>query len=125
MKNIPIIGKFGAILTVFGVFSITVALYSTTQMRTLNEGNLAMRAGPTDALLGLIRSNIDIQYMRENATVAMTSKNPAAVDNALAAVKRDSARFAELMDLSATDDPAEADAIRSVKSQLLHLAAGG
>ena len=94
-------------------------------MRTLNEGYLAMRAGPTDALLELIRSNIDIQYMRENATVAMTSKNLAAVDIALAAVKRDSARFAELMDLSATDDPAEADAIRSVKSQLLHLAAGG
>ena len=124
MKNIPIIGKFGAILAVFGVFSITVALYSTTQMRTLNEGYLAMRAGPTDALLELIRSNIDIQYMRENATVAMTSKNPAAVDKALAAVKKDSARFAELMDLSATDDPAEADAIQSVKSQLLQLAAG-
>jgi methyl-accepting chemotaxis protein len=125
MKNISIIGKFGAILAVFGVFSITVALYSTTQMRTLNEGYLAMRAGPTDALLELIRSNIDIQYMRENATVAMTSKNPAAVDKALAAVKKDSARFAELMDLSATDDPAETDAIQSVKSQLLQLAAGG
>src|ERR1700722_3328603 len=123
MKNIPILGKFGAILAVFGVFSIAVALYSPTQMRTLNTGYLAMRAGPTDALLELVRSNIDIQYMREDATVAITSKNPAATQKALASVKTDATRFAQFMDLGATDDPAEADAIQSVKSQFLQLSA--
>ncbi|HVE21016.1 MAG TPA: methyl-accepting chemotaxis protein, partial [Acidocella sp.] len=124
MKNIPILGKFGAILAVFGVFSIAVALYSTTQMRSLNTGYLAMRAGPTDALLQLIRSNMDIQFVRENATMAMASKNQAVIQKALAGVKTDAARFTEFMDLGAKDDPAEADAIQSVKSQFLQLAAG-
>jgi hypothetical protein len=35
MKSIPIIGKFGAILAVFGIFSIAGAIYSTSQMRFL------------------------------------------------------------------------------------------
>ena len=124
MKNIPIIGKFGAILAVFGVFSIAVALYSTTQMRTLNTGYLAMRAGPTDALLQLIRSNVDIQFIREDANDAMTTTDQAAIQKDLAAVKTDRARFAEFMGLAATDDPADADAIETVKSQILQFASG-
>ncbi len=113
MKNIPIIGKFGAILAVFGVFAIAVAFYSTTQMRTLNTGYLAMRAGPTDALLQLIRSNVDIQFIREDSTDAMAATDAATVQKDLAAVKTDSARFAQFMGLAATDDPADADAIQT------------
>ena len=124
MKNIPIIGKFGAILAVFGVFSIAVALYATSQMRTLNTGYLAMRAGPTDALLQLIRSNVDIQFIREYGNQEMTASDAAAAQHDLAQVKKDSARFAEFMGFAAKDVPAEADAIQAVKAQVLQYVSG-
>ncbi|HTJ88613.1 MAG TPA: methyl-accepting chemotaxis protein [Acidocella sp.] len=124
MKNIPIIGKFGAILAVFGVFSIAVALYATSQMRTLNTGYLAMRAGPTDALLQLIRSNVDIQFIREYGNQQMTTSDAVTAQHDLAAVKQDSARFAEFMGLAAKDVPAEAGAIQAVEAQVLQYVSG-
>ncbi|HEY1856506.1 methyl-accepting chemotaxis protein [Acidocella sp.] len=124
MKNIPIIGKFGAILAVFGVFAIAVAIYSTAQMRALNTGYLALRAGPTDALLQLIRSNVDIQFIRESANAMMLNANATDSQKDLAAIKDDSARFAEFMGLAAQDDPADANTIQTFKSQLLQFATG-
>ncbi len=124
MKNIPIIGKFGTILAAFGIFSIAVAIYSTGQMRYLNTGYLALRNGPTDALLQLIRSNVDIQFIRMAASDLMMSSAPADDQTDMSAITTDRARFSQFIDLAAKDDPADADAIEAVKSKVLQFSEG-
>ncbi len=123
MKNIPIIGKFGAILAVFGLFSIAVAVYATGQMRSLNTGYVALRNGQTDALLQLIRSNVDIQFIHETASGLMRNNNPNS-EKDLAALQTERARFAEFMGDAAKDAPEEAEAIQAVTAKVLQFSAG-
>ena len=42
MKNIPIIGKFLAIIAIFGLFAIGVAIYATSQMRQIDTKYTSM-----------------------------------------------------------------------------------
>src|SRR3984885_9804523 len=124
MKNIPIIGKFGAILAVFGMFSIAGATYSTSQMRFLSTSYVALRNDQTDALLQLVRSQVDIQYIRGASGTLMITPAPGLAQQELARIKTYRARFAMFMGFAEAADPAEAPAIAAVKSKVLQFTAG-
>src|ERR1700722_17941189 len=124
MKNIPIIGKFGAILAVFGMFSIAGAIYSTSQMRFLTTSYVALRNDQTDALLLLIRSHVDLQFISGAANNLMMNPALETRQRELARVKTYRARFAMFMGRAEAADPAEAPAIAAVKAKMLQFTAG-
>ena len=124
MKNIPIIGKFGAILAVFGMFSIAGAIYSTSQMRFLTTSYVALRNDQTEALLQLIRSQVDIQFIRGASGTLMLTPAPGLRQQELARIKTYRVRFAMFMGFAETADPAEAPAIAAVKSNVWQFTAG-
>ena len=123
VKNLPIAGKILTVLGLFGVFAIAVAIYATGQMRSLNSGYVELRNGQTDALLQLIRSNVDIQFIRETASDLMQNNNQNSQTN-LAALQTDRARFAEFMGDAAKDAPADAASIQAVTAKVLQFTAG-
>ena len=124
MKNIPIIGKFGAILAVFGMFSIAGATYSTSKMRFLTTSYVALRNDQTNALLQLVRSQVDIQFIRGASGTLMVNPAPGLTQQELATIKTYRARFAMFMGFAEAADPAEAPAIAAVKSKVLQFTAG-
>ena len=124
MKNIPISGKLGAILAVFGMFAIADAIYSTSQMRFLTTSYVTLRNGPTDALQQLIRSQVDIQFIRGASGTLMLTPAPELRLKELARIKTYRARFAMFMGFAETAAPTEAPAIAAVKSNVLQFTAG-
>ena len=64
MKNVPIIGKFFTILAIFGMFTIGVAFYSTSQIRLIDEEYTSLVNHQGVATLMLSRSNRAFQTSR-------------------------------------------------------------
>ena len=124
MKNIPIIGKFGAILAVFGMFSIGAAICSASEMRFLATSYVALRNCQTDALLQLIRSHVDIQFIRDATSHLIIDPAPQLRQHELARIQNYRARFAMFTGLAEADDPAEAPAIAAVRLNVLRFTAG-
>jgi methyl-accepting chemotaxis protein len=64
MKNIPIIGKFLAIMATFGAFSIAVALYAGYQISKIDQGYSDLLTGETTASMNVVRTNRALQSAR-------------------------------------------------------------
>ena len=64
MKNIPIVGKFIAIMAVFGIFSIGAAFYTAAQLKAIDTSYSHLLEGESSAALYLARANRSMQNMR-------------------------------------------------------------
>ncbi|MGL3606498.1 methyl-accepting chemotaxis protein [Rhizobium sp. G187] len=64
MKNIPIVGKFIAIMAAFGVFALGAAFYSGGQLRNIDSNYSRLINGEASAALDLSRANRAMQNMR-------------------------------------------------------------
>ena len=124
MKHIPIIGKFGAILAIFGMVSVAAVIDSTCQMKFLTASYIALRNDQTDALQQLIRSHIDIEFIRGSADHLMVASDPAVRQQELNSINNYRKRFSIFMGLAEKAEPAEAPAIAAVKSDVLQFTTG-
>ena len=64
MKNIPIIGKFIAIMAIFGIFALAVALYGSMQVKSIDAANTALLKNESRASLMMARANRALQATR-------------------------------------------------------------
>ncbi|HTJ89325.1 MAG TPA: EAL domain-containing protein [Acidocella sp.] len=124
MKNIPIIGKFGAILAVFGMVSVAAVVASTCQMKFLTASYIALRNDQTAALQQLIRSHVDIEFIRGAAGHLMAASDAAVRQQELSSINNYRKRFSIFMGFAEKAEPAEAPAIAAVKSNVLQFTAG-
>ena len=116
MKNVPIIAKFLVIIAAFGVFSLGATVYSTSQMRRIddaygslgaheNAGTLALARGSRSAMsmraaiADIVISTTEALKRRADAELAAAhGRSDAALDEAIKALPDDRA----LVDLKTT-----------------------
>lgn len=118
MKNIPIVGKFIAIMAVFGIFSIGVAFYTGSQLKSIDTSYSNLLEGESSAALYLARSNRSMQNMRGAIADMVLLRSPelsAAADKELQTAKES---FGKFIDSAAKAVPSNTD-IPALKAAVL------
>jgi methyl-accepting chemotaxis protein len=64
MQNVPVIGKFMALMAMFAVFAIGCVVYTTSQMNLIQKGYEAEENGPSAYAMAGLRSNGSASTMR-------------------------------------------------------------
>jgi methyl-accepting chemotaxis protein len=64
MQNIPVIGKFLALMAMFAIFAISCIVYTTTQMALIQKGYETEENGPAAYAMAGVRSNGSSSTMR-------------------------------------------------------------
>ncbi len=121
MNNIPITGKFLAVIAIFGVFVIGVAIYATGQMRTIQTGYAELIAGPKAAETAVARANRNLQTARASIAELMLSTTEAGNREAKANLKQAREGFVSYMDTAVTASPAQASDLQQLKAHGLSL----
>ncbi len=57
MRNVPVIGKFLALMAMFAVFALGCIVYTTSQMSLIQKGYEAEENGPAAYAMAGVRSN--------------------------------------------------------------------
>ncbi len=121
MKNISIIGKFLLILSAFGVFTLTVAVYVGGQMAKIDSGYTALGAGPQAAATDLAQGNQKLTAMRRSIAdlLIATTDN----QNQLAAqdLKDSQKAFGDYLDAAARAEPNNAADYQALKARGLEI----
>ena len=120
MKNIPIIGKFIAIMAIFGLFSLAVAIYGSTQIQHINNENNALLHNESKAALMMARGNRALQAARGaigDLMIARTmERNEAAIDD----LQTSKGKFENFLSLAMAALPAN-QALADLKTEGLKL----
>jgi methyl-accepting chemotaxis protein len=120
MKNIPIVGKFIAIMAIFGIFSLGVAFYTGAQLKSIDASYSNLLEGESNAALYLARSNRSMQNMRAAIADLVLLRSPelsAAADKEIQAAKES---FIKFIDNAAKAAPSHAD-IPALKASVLKI----
>jgi methyl-accepting chemotaxis protein len=108
VKNIPIIGKFLAVLGIFGLFVLATTIYATGQMQTIGSGYRQLLDGDAKAAMALARANRSLNathaYIGDLLIVTSDADNQA-VD---ASLDDSISKFSSFMDAAETLSPVEA-----------------
>jgi methyl-accepting chemotaxis protein len=116
MKNIPIIGKFIAILAVFGLFAILSAFYSTTEMQSIGRNYNQLLDSPVRAAIAIARANRNLQAGRASVAELEISTTDAENQIEVGNINEARTRFDSYMDDAAAADPAAAAGIETLKA---------
>ncbi len=117
MNNVPIIGKFASIQTVFAIAVIAIAFYATGQMRSINAGYTMLRNGPTAAVRDISRAVASMQSEHAIMAELMLAETPAENQKYAAEIPGYQSQFNQFIDQAIADDPADASDIQAVKSE--------
>ncbi len=117
MKNRSIIAKFLSIMALFGVFAIITTVYSTGQMRGINDRYTALLAGDSVVVLDMARANRALSGVRDAIAESQIAVTDAQNLAASAYLKQSREDFERLMDQAAGSLPAEADDIRALQAR--------
>ena len=93
MKNVPITGKILSVLSIFGVFTIGVAFYSTSEIRGVVGGYTGLIEGPGAALVSVIRAFVDVQVIRFYIAQLTMNNAPAEIQRATTDISGVHGRF--------------------------------
>jgi len=114
MQNIPVIGKFLALMALFAAFAIGCIVYTTSQMGLIQRGYAAEETGPAAYAMAGVRSNGSTSTMRASilALVVATTddQRKEAIKRFVDAKKRFDG-FAQQYEQSAGDDAPQARAL--------------
>jgi methyl-accepting chemotaxis protein len=120
MKNIPIVGKFIAIMAMFGVFALGVAFYATGQIRFIDEEYSGLVNEESAAALYLARSNRSMQAMRAAMGDIMMASTPELMADADAELVKARESFVEFIGRAIAAMPGNAD-IPPLKTAVLEI----
>ncbi|HZZ30880.1 MAG TPA: HAMP domain-containing methyl-accepting chemotaxis protein [Phenylobacterium sp.] len=118
MKNVPIIGKFLAVLALFGVFVLGVAFYATSQLKKIDAAysNIIDADAATPFLA---RSNRALEAARGSIGDLMISTSEDGNRQAEASIADSRKRVLDFMDQAAKASPADAADIQGLRAQSL------
>jgi methyl-accepting chemotaxis protein len=116
MKNMPIILKFLSVMAIFGVFAIAVAVYSTSQMRDINDGYSALMAGDGAAALDSSRAGRAFQTMRGDEAAVQIVIDDAYLKATQAELASARGKFTKYLDEAAAAAPAHAAALNQIEA---------
>jgi methyl-accepting chemotaxis protein len=121
VKNIPIIGKFLAVLGIFGLFVLATTIYAPGQMQTIGSGYRQLLDGDAKAAVALAWANRSLNathaYIGDLLIVTSDAENQA-VD---ASLDDSISKFSSFMDAAETLSPVEAGNIAALKARGLQI----
>jgi methyl-accepting chemotaxis protein len=120
MKNIPIVGKFIAIMAVFGIFSIGVAFYTGAQLKSIDTSYSNLLEGESNAALYLARSNRSMQNMRAAIADLVLLRSPELSEAAYKEIQTARESFVKFIDSATKAVPSNAD-IPGLKTAVLKI----
>jgi methyl-accepting chemotaxis protein len=107
MKNIPIIGKFLAIMATFGAFSIAVALYAGYQISNIDREYSSLLTGETAASMQVVRANRALQSARAAISEIIMSRTDELTKAATEEFAASRKSFEQSADLAIAAAPAD------------------
>ena len=107
MKNVPVFGKILMIIGMLGVFILGVCVYSTSQMRKIDDGYSAVLAHESAAGLHLARANRAIQHARAAIANLLIASTPADNEAAMKDVAEARKKVVDYMDKAIAAMPAD------------------
>jgi methyl-accepting chemotaxis protein len=124
MKNIPIVGKFAAILVVFGGFSLISVAYATHEMGAIGGDYSHVMNGPLGAAYYITRGNRAFEDARASMAELLLNPTAATRQALLANIAYDGPAFKLQMDDAMVDDPSDAPEIQNIFSRAQQLLGG-
>src|SRR5579859_6630164 len=118
VKNIPIIGKFLAVLALFGLFVLGVAFYATSQLKKIDAGYSAIIDADAATPL-LARGSRAAQSARASIGDLMIATSDETDRKAEAAIAVSRKSLVDFMDQAAKASPSDAPDIQALKAQSL------
>jgi methyl-accepting chemotaxis protein len=115
VKNVPVIGKILSILAAFGLFVITISLYTTGGMRLIANRYTDVTDHQAQAALYLARSSESLATTRAAIAEFMISTMDPSNQADLSLINVNEQKFTSEMDKAAALDPRDAAAIRALK----------
>jgi len=120
MQNIPIVGKFIAIMAVFGVFSIGVALFSGSKLDATNETYTGLLQNEAVGALNIARAGRTIQQMRASIGDILMASDPKAIAAAEKELADTKASFLQFTDAALKALPRETE-ISGLRDQVIQI----
>jgi methyl-accepting chemotaxis protein len=118
MKNIPIVGKLMAVIAVFGIFIIGVAVYSTGQMKTIDNSYTDLGLHNYRVAVAIARANRNLNAAQAAIGELLISTDDAGNAKAMARLKEAREKFKNYMDAAITNAPAADKAdLETLKNQ--------
>jgi methyl-accepting chemotaxis protein len=93
MQNIPVIGKFLAIMAIFAIFALGCIAYTTSQMSLIQKGYEAEENGPAAYAVAGVRSNGSASTMRASILALVVATTDAERKEALSRFLASRKRF--------------------------------
>jgi methyl-accepting chemotaxis protein len=121
MKNIPIIGKFLVILSVFGIFTLAVAVYVGSQMWKIDSGYTALGAGPEAAAVDVAMAYREISAVRRSVADLVISSTDAQDQAAEKDLRTAQKTFSDYMDAAVRVQPSNAVDYQALKARGLEI----
>ena len=109
MNNIPIVGKFLAIIAVFGVFAIGVAVFTGAQMQSIDDKYSALNDHESVAAIEVARANRASQTARAAIGDLIVSKTDAQNATSNAGIAAAHGDFIKAIDAAVAALPADRD----------------
>ena len=119
MKNIPVIGKFLLVMSLFGVFAIGSAFFSTSNMGEIDQGYSSAISHESAVALAIARATSNLRAMR--AALGELQLSTTEAGNKAAKAQFDEARdlFVKYMDFAAQVEPSSANVTNDIKERVL------
>jgi methyl-accepting chemotaxis protein len=124
MKNIPIVGKFAAILVVFGGFSLISVAYATHEMGAIGSDYSNVMNGSLGAAYNITRGNRAFEDARASMAELLLNPTASARQALLANIAYDVPAIKLQMDAAMADDPPDAPAIQDIFARGQQLLSG-
>ena len=119
MKNIPIIGKILAIVAIFGVFVIGLAVYATNQMRMIDSSYTELGEHHYQVAVNVARSSRAFNTVHSAIADLLVSTTVADNSKAMAVLKSARADFDQFMDVAVKASPDDAVGLQALKAQAI------
>ena len=122
MKNIPILGKIFAVLGLFGLFIIAVAIYAAHQMNSINHDYSQLSVHQTKAAISVARASRSFQTARVSIAELMLSTTSDEAKQAMKNFEPAHGPFESFMDKAITVAPEQdKPAVRDLKAASLQI----
>ena len=117
MKHISITGKFLAVMSIFGLFALSVAAFSGSRMSQIDADYSELSSHHTAATIDLLRGNRVLQNIRAAVGDLLISNTEAGNQKAMEEIKASRAAFSSTLEHAATHSDNDASAIRSLQAR--------
>ena len=114
MNNVPIVGKIAAILSVFGIFSLVVAFYATSEIRAIGSNYSGVMHGPLGAAYNMTRANRAFEDARASMGELLLAPTRPSSRVMLGNISYDEPQFKIRMDAAADNAPLQASKIQEL-----------